>query len=114
MRKYIKQYKQSLQENIEDLPITEEVLRTPTYKKRQGKRRDLTEEIKTRLRGFIKENKWKQEHYMSKQQMKMTDMHENLLDEGHIIGYTTVRNFINSETSKVRGVFIRKHAEAGY
>ena len=33
VRKYIKQYKQSRQQNVEDLPITEEVLRTPFYKK---------------------------------------------------------------------------------
>src|SRR5690625_4661764 len=51
---------------------------------------------------------------MSKQQMKMTDMHEKLLDEGHEISYTTVRNFVNKETSKAKEVFIRRHAEAGY
>lgn len=115
VRKYIKQYKQSRQENIENLPITEEALRQPYYKKRkEGKRRALTEEIKIKLKSYIKDNKWKKEHYMSKQQMKIIDMHEKLLDEGHIISYTTVRNFINSETSKVREVFIRRHAEAGY
>jgi len=37
-------------------------------------------------------------------------MHEKLLDEGHQISYTTVRNFVNSETSKIKKVFIRKHA----
>lgn len=54
------------QVNVEDLPITEEVLRKPTYSNRLEIRRVLTEEIKTKLRGFIKKNKWKQKHYMSK------------------------------------------------
>src|SRR5699024_936977 len=81
VRKYIKQFKQSRYEDVQDLPITEEVLRPPTYKKRKGKQRSLTEKIKAKLRGYIKENQWKKEHYMSKQQMKMTDMHEKLLDE---------------------------------
>ncbi|HLR41769.1 MAG TPA: IS21 family transposase [Pseudogracilibacillus sp.] len=114
VRKYIKQFERSRHDNVQDLPITEEVLREPTYKKRKGTQKALTNNIKKKLRGYIKDNKWKKEHYMSKQQMKMTDMHEKLLDEGHRISYTTVRNFVNSETSKVKEVFIRRHAEAGY
>src|SRR5699024_3766087 len=114
VRKYIKQFKQSRNEDVQDLPITEELLRPPTYKKRKGKQRALTEEVKEKLRSYIKENQWKKEHYMSKQQMKMTDMHEMLLDEGYEISYTTVRNFVNKETAKSKEVFIRRHAEAGY
>src|SRR5690625_4739466 len=78
--KYIKQYERSRHDNVQDLPITEEVLREPTYKKRKGTQKALTNNIKKKLRGYIKDNKWKKEHYMSKQQMKMTDMHEKLLD----------------------------------
>src|SRR5699024_11316326 len=85
VRKYIKQFNQSKQEDVQELPITEEVLRAPTYKKRKGKQKALTEVIKAKLRSYIKENQWKKEHYMSKQQMKVTDMHEKLLDEGHKI-----------------------------
>lgn len=114
IRKYIKQFKQSRHQDVQDLPITEEVLRPTTYKKRKGKRRVLTEKIKAKLRGYIKENRWKKEYYMSKQQMKITDMHEKLLVEGHEISYTTVRNFVNKETSKAKEVFIRRYAEAGY
>src|SRR5699024_3105366 len=114
VRKYIQQFKQSRQEDVQDLPITEEVLRPPTYKKRSGKPKALTEEIKAKLRSYIKENQWKKENKMTKQQMKMTEMHEKLLDEGHKISYTTVRNFVNKEISKTKEVFIRRHAEAGY
>ena len=114
VRKYIKQFEESRHEDVQDLPITEEILKQPIYKKRKGKRSVLTEEIKTKLRGYIKDNQWKKDHYMSKQQMKMTDMHDKLLDEGHKISYTTVRNFVNNETSKTREVFIRRHAESGY
>src|SRR5699024_11856249 len=92
----------------------EKVLRHPNYKRKKGKKRILKEKIKTKLRGYIKEKQWKKEHYMSKQQMKMTDMQEKLLDEGHEISYTTVRNFVNKETSKAKEVYIRRHAEAGH
>lgn len=50
---------------------------------------------------------------MKKQQMKITDMHEILLDEGYKISYTIVRNFVNNETFKVREIFIRKPLKQG-
>ena len=37
---------------------------------------------------------------MAKQQMKIVDMHEKLLERGYSISYTTVRNFINEEVTK--------------
>ena len=51
---------------------------------------------------------------MSKQQMKMVDMHEKLLDAGYSISYTTVRNFVNKVTTKNKEVFIRRYCEPGY
>src|SRR5690625_5240183 len=83
-------------------------------KKRKRTSRVLTKEIKKKLRKYMKQNEWKKQHYMQKQQMKMIDMHENLLDEGHIISYTTVRNFVNSEINKMKEVFIRRYCEPGY
>lgn len=89
--KYIREFERSKQEDVRNLPFTEEILKPPTYKKREGKKRVLTEEIKTKLRGYIKDNEWKRKHYMVKQQMKIVDMHEKLIDTGHSISYTTVR-----------------------
>ena len=114
VRKYIKEYKESRLKDVRDLPITEEIMKKPTYKKRKGKKKVLTEQIKTILRGYIKENAWKRNHYMHKQQMKIIDMHEKLIDAGFSISYTTVRNFVNSETAKVKEVYIRRHCEPGY
>lgn len=114
VRKYIKEYEVSRDSDVRDLPITEEILKAPTYKKRKGKRKALTEEIKTILRGYIKENNWKKKHYLRKQQMKMVDMHDGLLNKGFMISYTTVRNFVNKEVAKTKEVFIRRHSEPGY
>lgn len=114
VRKYIANFEDSRSKDVSDLPIPEEALKKPSYKKRKGKRTALTDIIKRKIRSYIKENQWKKDHYMSKQQMKIIDMHEKLLDEGHKISYTTVRNFVNSELSKEKEVFIRKHSVAGY
>lgn len=112
--KYIKEYEDSRSKDVRNLSITEEILKEPSYKKRKGTSRVLTKEIKKKLRKYMKQNEWKKQHYMQKQQMKMIDMHENLLDEGHIISYTTVRNFVNSEIEKMKEVFIRRYCEPGY
>lgn len=112
--KYIKLFEESKRKDTRNLPITEEIMKPPTYKKRKGKKSVLTEEIKTLLRGYIQDNKWKREHYMGKQQMKMIDMHEKLLEKGHSISYTTVRNFVNKETKKSKEVYVRRYCEPGY
>lgn len=114
VRKYIKQYEKSRHEDVHNLPIAEEIIKQPSYKKRKGKQKALTEEIKDILRGYIQANVWKKNHYMKKQQMKMVDMHEKLLDAGFAISYTTVRNFVNNETAKTKEVFIRRHSEPGH
>jgi len=112
--KYIREFEKSRSEDVRNLPITEDIIKPPTYKKRIGRKRVLTEEIKNIIRSYIKENEWKRNHYMSKQQMKIIDMHEKLVDAGYTISYTTVRNFVNKETAKTKEVFIRRYCEPGY
>jgi len=114
VRKYINEFEKSRHEDIRDLPITEEIMKEPAYKKRKGKKKVLTEQIKNILCDYIKENEWKRNHYMRKQQMKIIDMHEQLLDAGFLISYTTVRNFVNKEVAKSKEVFIRRYCEPGY
>lgn len=114
VRKYIREFENSRKEDVRNLPFTEEILKPPSYKKRRGRKRVLTEEIKATLRGYIKDNEWKRKHYMGKQQMKIIDMHEKLVNDGHVISYTTVRNFVNQETKKSKEVYIRRHSEPGH
>src|SRR5699024_6288377 len=58
-------------------------------------------------------NENKRQQQMHKQQLKIIDIHEKLLDAGFNIGYTTVRNFVNSEEKRKKEVFIRQKATAG-
>nr|AGR88925.1 cointegrase [Mammaliicoccus lentus]AHB87386.1 cointegrase [Staphylococcus rostri] len=74
----------------------------------------MTEEIVERLKGFIQDNEWKRKNNMSKQQMKKIDMYEKLQEEGYDIGYTTVRNFVNSEERRTKEVYIRQRYSAAW
>lgn len=113
VRKYIQEFENSKQKDVRHLPIPENIVSVPTYKPRVSPKRVLTEEIQQQLQQYIAENRWKQEHYMAKQQMKIVDMHEALLDQGYNISYTTVRNYVNQETAKKKEVYIRKYCEPG-
>src|SRR5699024_8352350 len=113
VRKYIKAYEESKKEDTRDLPIAEHILVKPSYKKRKGKKRVLTPTIQQKLLTFMQDNEWKKQNGFRKQMMKITDMHEALLDAGHQIGYKTVRNFINLNGRKKKELFIRRHHEAG-
>ncbi|ANU10121.1 hypothetical protein BBH88_07300 [Planococcus antarcticus DSM 14505] len=112
--KYIEAFEKSKATDVRNLPVTEDILSAPSYKKRDGVKRKMTEEIIDRLRGFIQDNEWKRKNNMSKQQMKKIDMYEKLQEEGYDIGYTTVRNFVNIEEMRAKEVFIRQRYSAAW
>ena len=113
VKKYIEQDLAARQQDTRDLPITDNYVTPPAYKKRNGKKRALTNTVMKRIREMMKQNKNKREVNMHKQQLKIIDIHEKLLDEGFKIGYTTVRNFVNREEKKEKEVFIRQEPTAG-
>src|SRR5690554_2745639 len=51
--KYIREFEESKQKDVRQLPIPENVMEPPTYKKRTGKKKVLTEGIKSKLRKYI-------------------------------------------------------------
>ena len=113
VRKYLKEFKQSRESDVRNLPIPEAITSPPQYKQRISPKRVLTKEIQEKIQYYVAENEWKDQHYMSKQKMKIIDMHEALLDEGYKIGYTTIRNYVRTIMKKNKEVYIRKHPEAG-
>lgn len=113
VKKYIEQDLAARQQDTRNLPITDNYVTPPAYKKRNGKKRALTNTVMKRIREIMKQNKNKREVNMYKQQLKIIDIHEKLLDEGFKIGYTTVHNFVNCEEKKEKEVFIRQEPTAG-
>lgn len=113
VRKYLREFKESQLKDVRNLPIPESITSPRKYKHRVSPKRVLTTEIQEKIQYFIAQNEWKKNHYMGKQQMKIIDMHEALLKEGHTVGYTTIRNFVREISKKNKEVFIRKHPEPG-
>lgn len=113
VKKYIEEDLAARQRDTRDLPITDNYVTPPAYKKRKGRKVVLTNTVKKRLQQMLKQNEQKRALNMHKQQLKIIDMHEKLLDEGFIIGYSTVRNFVNREEQRMKEVFIRQDPAVG-
>lgn len=114
VKKYIEEDEKSRDQDVRNLEVTNNYVTPPTYKKRKSKKIVLTESIIKRIRKMLKENERKRQNNMHKQQLKIVDIHEQLIREGHDISYTTVRNFVNSIEKPKKEVFIRQKATAGY
>ncbi|WP_437435946.1 IS21 family transposase [Pseudobacillus badius] len=113
VKRYIEEDLESRKKDSRNLPVTDNYIAPPSYKKRNGQKRALTHSVIKQIRKMLKENEYKRQHQMHKQQLKMVDIHEKLLDKGFNISYTTVRNFINREEARKKEVFIRQKAVAG-
>nr|WP_170968339.1 helix-turn-helix domain-containing protein [Bacillus wiedmannii] len=113
VKKYIDQDLLARKKETRELPISTNSVMPPAYKKRISPKKALTKSAMRRIREMLKQNKQKRIRNMHKQQLKIVDIHEKLLDEGFKISYTTVHNFINIEEKRHREVFIRQKPTAG-
>ena len=80
VKKYIDQELVAKQQDTRNLPITNNYVSPPSYKKRKSSRSVLTTSIQKKIRYMIKQNQRKRQQNMHKQQLKIIDMHEKLLD----------------------------------
>ena len=101
IRKYIKEYESKIQElgyqlsDIEKVDLIEEITNKPKYKSSERTKTVVTDEVKERIKTFLKENETKRLTGCSKQQMKKVDIYEALKKEGFNISYSSVLNTIN-------------------
>lgn len=113
VKKYIEEDLAARQQDTRELPITDNYLTPPAYKKRKGRKIALTNSVIKSIRKMLRQNEQKRELNMHKQQLKIIDIHEKLLNEGFNISYTTVRNFIHREERRTKEVFIRQNPAVG-
>lgn len=125
-RKTVKKYIDSYQSSIEGvkgkmlatgdttIPISSEIVSAPKYDSSSRGKRRLTEEITSKIDGFLESNARKRSSGLHKQLMKKIDIHEALRSEGFQIGYTSVCNYISGkEGSSVKEAYIRQRYDPG-
>ena len=117
VKKYIQEYRNAREKftdlSVGNFALTEAILEKPSYNTEKRAKRKLTEGMMDRLDFYIKQNVQKRTDGRRKQQMKIIDMHEALLEQGFDIGYTTVRNYVREKEKTRKEAFIRAIYEPG-
>jgi transposase len=90
-----------------------ELSQPPVYQTGKRENRQLTEVVRTRVEELLQLNRERIAHGQRKQQLKKTDIYELLKAEGVNIGYTTVCNYIRTQTQQVKEAFIRQYHTPG-
>ena len=114
IRKYIKEYESKIQElgyqlsDIEKVDLIEEITNKPKYKSSERTKTVVTDEVKERIKTFLKENETKRLTGFSKQQMKKVDIYEALKKEGFNISYSSVLNTINKLERSRKEAYIKQ------
>lgn len=80
----------------------------PAYDSRNRGKRRLTQEIVEIIEAHLRENEVKRLEGRKKQQLRKTDIHEQLLGAGYCIGYTTVSEYIRTRSGQAREAFIKQ------
>ena len=101
VQKYIDEHKQLLCGGDDPIPANG-ILEPPRYCSTGRTRRALTEEVCRKLDGYLELNAERRKAGLGKQQMKRTDMHEELLAAGHQIGYNTVCTYVRARLQRGR------------
>ena len=115
IRKYLKRYKQAQQKLlesgnvscVEQADLIADIVEQPKYDVTSRDKRKLNDAIIIKLENYLAENELKKQNHQGKQQKKITDMHEALIDSGYNIGYTTIRNAVRKLMNKGKEAFIR-------
>ena len=113
VRHYITEYLTELEKEKKAGTHVEGTLATyvsepPQYHRSSSPKLALTKEVINQIDLYLEENKRKRREGMRKQVMLKRDIHEALIDQGFIIGYTTVCNYIKAEKYREMEAFIRQ------
>ena len=123
VQKYIKDFEsknEALRELKKDedhnkaeiLLLIEEMASKPKYDTSKRAKIKLTDDVLKEIDELVSENEKNRLMGRTKQLMKKIDIHEELVERGYDIGYTTVCNYIK-ETYEKKEAYIRQEYDLG-
>jgi len=114
LREYDKKKKELLDANLqENSLLISDICSKPTYNTSLRKKVKLTEEIISKIKLYLDENRTKKTTGRSKQAKAKIDIYEALVSDGHDIGYTTVCNAIRGIEREEKEAYIRAEYAPG-
>ena len=114
IRAYLKALEQDKEANSKSSSLSEYLLNEPTYKLSRRTRYALTDEVTTFIDGFLKENAFRRENGLRKQQLKAVDIHQELSEKCFSISYRSVCQYIKDKSLLKQEAFIRQEHPLGF
>lgn len=101
VKKYVTQFEAGLQSGLPSEEVMAQFLSTPpSYSKEKRGRLKLTLEVQQAIDALLLSIEKKRQQGLRKQLLKKCDIHSLLQEQGIIIGYTTVCNYIKEKQGK--------------
>jgi predicted transcriptional regulator len=104
VRKYLKEYRQALKKlQTEDSKvldkeeIIEEIVQKPVYNRNNPHKSKMIPAIEQFIDQQLDINNKQKEQGIYKQRLSIKEIHEELIEAGYDIGYTSVRNYIRNK-----------------
>jgi transposase len=120
VKKYVEEYQEALKrletekgKGIDLEEIIEEMVQAPVYKRENPYKPKMTQAIEKHIEDKLAENEKRRQLGIHKQLFSMKEIHEILVENGHDIGYTSVRNYIIKKKDKAKEAFIRQEYAPG-
>jgi len=111
IRKQLSEHTKAEQESLSEdstKALQEFLSSPPKYDTHNRFRRKLTVEIEDLIQEQLDENQRKRQQGLRKQIKRKIDIHQLLVSQGHLIGYTTICNYIRSKAVHQQEAFIRQ------
>jgi len=113
LREYNKKKMELLSSNQENAVLIPDIVSKPKYNSSFRKKVKLTDEIISKIKFYLDENKAKRATGRSKQAKAKIDIYEALVEDGHDMGYTTVCNAIRELYREEKEAYIRQQYAPG-
>ena len=118
IRRYLREYDKKKKELLDEKPeentvLISDICSKPIYNSSLRKKIKLTDEIISKIKFYLCQNRDKRATGRSKQAKAKIDIWQALIDDGHDIGYTTVCNAIRDIEREEKEAYIRQEYAPG-
>lgn len=116
VKRYIREYESLLsKDSSNQFAISTYLSASPSYEKGNRRKLKLTQDVTAFIDRLLEDNKLKQQQGLRKQLLKKYDIYEQLNLHGFDVGYTTVCNYVRSQSKKSQNkeAYIRQSYQPG-
>lgn len=115
INEFLESKKELINSGVSKYELIENMVEKPKYNSSSRTPRVMTDEVKELIRNYLKENDLKRSTGKSKMCMTAQDMHEDLIEKGFSLSYTSVAQYVQKykEHEYAFEAFIKQNYDYG-